>query len=142
MHPRRLESEERMQPQEKVYNAVVKRGYLEEWTLEQFAARQVAKLQEELGEIARNVTSLAYQDGPGWPSDIDAAAWNCRAAFDEPGTWADVGLDAEYAQPELVDVQVVVLSMAQALAEITGQPFDVIQAAVEKAEKDVERGIR
>ena len=48
----------------------------------------------------------------------------------------------EEAKDELADLQVVVFALADALAESSGEDFDVIQAALDKARGDVERGVR
>lgn len=137
-----------MNAQEQVAKNTADRGYRDGWTAEQFAARQVAKLTEELGELARYIAfgglgshSLAQRMtlhvdiiGTG-----DQARWN----FDDQDGWSICELgDMNIAKSELADIQVVVFNLAHALAEITGEPFDVVQAAVEKSAADVERGVR
>jgi NTP pyrophosphatase (non-canonical NTP hydrolase) len=124
--------------QQEVYAAVVERGYREGWTAEQFAARQVAKLQEELGELNHTI-----RQGHAVSTAIDEAAHTAQKHFDH---WEHWGLTfvgfPKRAQQELADIQVVVFSLAAAIAEITGEPFDVVEAAREKATADVERGVR
>lgn len=137
----RLESEERMQPQEKVYNAVVERGYHGGLTEQEFAVKQVAKLGEEFGELTDFVKTV-IDSPPWWTYHIRMMAQDCRLAFDKMGNWRNVKIDAGNSAAELADVAVVVLLLSETISRITGQPFDVIQAAVEKAEKDVERGVR
>ena len=131
----------KVQPQEKIYNAVVARGYHEGLSEQEFAAKQVAKMQEELGELAQFVTVNLADEEPWWVIEISDIANKCRKIFD-CCSWRDVSFSAQHAELELADVAVVVLLLAGTISRITGQPFDVVQAAVEKAEADVERGVR
>jgi len=135
------EKGERMQPQEKIYNAVVERGYHEGLSEQEFAAKQVAKLGEKFGELAEFVASRTWNQ-PWWIYHIRNMSRDCRRAFDCITEWSGMTIDVNGIRAELADVAVVVLLMSETISHITGQPFDVIQAAVEKAEKDVERGVR
>jgi len=125
--------------QERVARAVEERGYRDGWTREQFAARQVAKLCEELGElcihVAQEVGGWIRYSKP-WEMSLRNAAKRARQEFDG-GHWelATV-IDEDAAREELADLQVVVFALADAL------DFDVVQAAVDKAEADVDRGVR
>lgn len=115
--------------QQAVAAAIAARGYRDGWTADAFQARQIAKLQEELGELAQTFK------GPF--SLIDVAGRQMKQYFDSPRGWSGVScLDPEAARAELADVCVVALVLAEALG------FDVVQAALDKAQKDVPRGVR
>ena len=105
--------DESRKPQRKVYNSVAKRGYTEAWTDKQFAARQLFKMLEEIG------------DRPDVWGNANIPEEECRRA-----------------KQELSDIQVVVFCLAHALERLGGEPFDVVAAAVEKSREDVERGVR
>lgn len=128
-------------PQQQVAQLVADRGYREGWTLNEFASRQIAKLTEELGELS---TCLHHNWSPWWES-LNVAHRQARHAFNAP-TWdRECLMDYAffgYAKEELADIQVVVFTLAQALSELSDEPFDVVQAALDKAGKDVERGVR
>jgi len=164
--------------QEKVYQAVEDRGYTEGWTANQFAARQIPKLLEELGElsqcfdlpvpcrkaedVARELETLAlevrcitgnrrWEQGNPLNDELDRLAGIARDLFDDKTAWADAQLFlwgndgynwAKEAQKELADIQVVVFCLASALGQIEGKEFDVVQAAVEKSQTDIDRGTR
>jgi len=133
--------------QEQVAEAVAARGYREGWTAEQFAARQVAKLAEELGELQ----CVFFLSGKrNWGGDslehaIDDVGAFASERFNDRHDWNDarpVPGALATARAELADIQVVVFALASALSEIDGEPFDVMQAALDKATADVERGRR
>jgi len=132
----------KVQPQEKIYNAVVARGYHEGLSEQEFAAKQVAKLGEEFGELAELVRTVeGYYSW--WSVSVSSGVMDCRTAFDTRHEWRGMRIrNLENAKAELADVAVVVLLLAGTISRITGQPFDVVQAAVEKAEADIERGVR
>lgn len=134
---------ERVNEQNQVAENTRLRGYRQRWTAQQFAARQVAKLQEELGELARYVRVGVGQVTPWWNMDITHAARMCREVFDEFDVWkhADI-VSIDKAKAELADLQVVIFNLANALAEISGEAFDVVQSAVDKSTADIERGVR
>ena len=129
-----------MNAQKQVAENTVARGYRDGWTAEQFAARQVCKLVEELNELDGSFNNYFHS----WRRDLNNAAIDAKLFFDgDLGDWNDAKLwTAQSAKLELADIQVVVFNLAQALAEITGEPFDVIQAAVDKSAADVTRGVR
>ena len=129
--------------QEQVAQAVAARGYREGWTAEQFAARQVAKLQEELGELVRHIDARADEKAE-WEVLASVAGRLARSAFDaSKNDWMDAYVyGAHCARWELADIQVVVFALAAALSEIDGEPFDLAQAALDKATEDVDRGVR
>ena len=130
--------------QARVAEATRRRGYREGWTAVQFAARQVAKLQEELAELALGVHFNAGE-ATGAEADVMIAGGSCKALFDR-GDWSQAELspafDLDYLRGEIADLQVVVFNLAAAVAEIAEEPFDVAAAAVRKATKDVKRGVR
>ena len=142
--------DESQKPQRQVYNNVAARGYTEGWTDEQFAARQVAKMQEELGEL-----SYLFSGEPTIFLDsglqerlfdlIDDAGAESGRMFDNHGEWKNAAVsDIERAKKELADIQVVVFCLAEALSKLDAgaEPFDVVATAVEKSGEDVERGVR
>lgn len=118
--------------QEQIAAAVKRRGYRDGWTAEQFAARQAAKLVEEVGELVRE---LRFDDRYSWTLDLESSADWARTHFDDAGHWdyCDVG---EHAARELGDVLVVVYCMADALG------VDVNALALDKACADEARGVR
>ena len=128
--------------QRRIYDAVVHRGYREGWAAEQFAARQVAKLTEELGELSRCIHMLwAFESG--FEIELRCAAEQARAAFDGPG-WENAWIEStQDALDELADIVVVACCLAEALGEIRPDlDTDLMQAALAKADADVTRGVR
>ena len=133
--------------------ATEKRGYKSGWSPVQFLARQVCKLQEELGELADLFENMPVADVPIFSTVnlnldyiITQTGKKARKAFDRTAAWERVSSidyeDVEQTKKELADLQVVLFNAAGAIEDITGQPFDIIQAAVEKAEADIKRGVR
>ena len=129
-----------MNEQNDVYNAVLARGYREGWSAEQFVARQIAKLAEEVAEASYHIPSMEFYQ---WVIGLRNTGWAAKFAFDRPDYW-DVATVAAYEglAKELADVQVVLFCAAAALGELTGEPFDLVQAARDKALADVGRGVR
>lgn len=129
-----------MNDQNEIYNAVVARGYREGWSAEQFVARQIAKLAEEVAEASYHVPSMDFQR---WMTEVRNAGKAAKFAFDRPDWWAQATItDYDGLASELSDLQVVLFCAAAALGELTGEPFDLVQAARDKALADVERGVR
>lgn len=126
-----------MSLQKQVSDNIITRGYREGYSLNTFAGRQFIKLVEEIGELLQSILGLEKYFYQVVKLAGDQAHW----LFDMPATGLSILL-LEAAKRELADVQVVIFSMAQAIAEIEGKPFDVGQAALEKSQKDIERGIR
>lgn len=133
-----------MKPQDIVSKAVRERGYYNkpdgsEWTKEQLASRQVAKLVEELDELANQigVADLHYDF---WAFELEKAAISATRHFNDSDEWGQfantVIFDEDKAAIELADIQVVVFTLADALG------VDVAQLAVDKAQRDIERGVR
>lgn len=120
--------------QQRVAANVAARGYQDGWSDEEMAARQVPKIIEEAAELADTVR-YGYVI-PWWVSASANAGRECREAFDEHDIWHKATIDKEKAKAELTDIAIAALTMAQALG------FDLVQAAIEKAAADVERGKR
>ena len=130
--------------QEEVYQLVaVDRGYHEGYTSEQFAARQVAKLVEEVAELAMEVQQIENSRVlVTWENRIREAGKLARRYFDW-GMWKSSRvIDPKAALDELADIQVIVYCMSEALNRMLGQEIDISQRALDKARSDVERGVR
>ena len=135
-----------MNTQRRIYEAVKARGYREGWTAEQFIARNVAKMQEELFEASELV---ALSDENCYTA-IALAAALARREFDN-GDWTDTGFTLPFPyqeeahadfKGELADMYVVLCCMAEALGEMDGEAFSLEDAALAKSERDIDRGIR
>ena len=115
---------------------VAARGYREGWTDEQYAARQVCKLGEELGELVihlRTPISLPYWAAVAY----DRIGFQAREHFDNTLAWDDASLwDHTAAAAEAADMLVVLYNLADALG------VDLNALALEKSKSDVERGVR
>lgn len=132
-----------MNARQRIFQAVVARGFLEGWTMEQFAARQVAKFQEELGELS---VCFIGDSHPQWTLNqhIRAAALRAKTVFASRYGWHKTRTTPDSineAKIELADLYVVLCSLEAAINEIDG-PYDVEQAALDKATADVARGTR
>ena len=128
----------RMTTQETVADLVSERGYREGWTPAQFIARQVAKLAEELAELACHVRMPV-----ALTRSIALLGLVARKCFDDESIWPKSTSCAVWpTQEELADIQVVVFCIAEALGEASNKPFDVSEAALEKARADAIRGVR
>lgn len=136
--------------QTKVAEAIKLRGYRKGWTPVQFLVRQVVKLQEELSELASLVTENAsvygYETDFGFA--VRRAGQQARNLFDDTFSWYYARMTHETEQgvedlkAEAADCMVVLLNVAAAIEEITGDQFDLVQAALRKARIDVPRGVR
>ena len=123
--------------QEIICRAVRRRGYVDGWTPEQFAARQIAKAAEELAAADATMGIRdAFDINHDWRRLLLLAGSTARDAFDDMDAWNDVWLDTKTLTDELADVVVVLLCAGEALG------VDLIAAAVAKAEADIERGVR
>lgn len=127
-----------MNAQEIVAANVAARGYRDGWTAEQFVARQLAKLTEELGEAARLVTPASYEHRnlDAWLEALQDAGIAARFAFDDKSAWTGLIHISRLAPAELADMLVVLFAAAEAL------DFDIVQAAIDKSSTDVARGVR
>lgn len=117
-----------------VYAAVRERGYLEGWTPEQAAARQIAKLTEELAELS-DAVNLNYVDGD-WLTALRTAGALARRAFDDHDCWQLATCNPWVVEAELPDIMVPALVLAQVL------DMDAVTAARQKAIADAARGVR
>ena len=119
---------------------VAARGYRDGWTAEQFVARQLAKLTEELAEAAKYITpSSGAHWGPldSWLGLLQDAGSRARFVFDEREDWEGlIYVATDKTRSELADMQVVLFAAAAAL------DFDVVQAAIDKSGADIPRGVR
>jgi len=143
--------------QERVAELTRERGYREGWTAEQFVARQVVKLVEELGELAGCIG--------GWPpwqwrafdhlwTELPLNAFDARRIFDNVEKWREMAPqveDLERLKGEACDLLVVLFNLADAIGELQAtdadapaskKGFDLVEEAVKKTAGDVERGVR
>ena len=124
-----------MKAQERVAKAVEERGYRDGWTREQFLVRQIAKLTEELAELSEVMHAQRYYRRD-WEVYLWHAGKGAREHFDRVDLWDTYKIVSEdQAREEIADLQVIVFNLADAL------DFDVMEAAVAKAETDVEHGV-
>jgi NTP pyrophosphatase (non-canonical NTP hydrolase) len=123
---------------DQIVAAVADRGYLKGWTDQELAARQICKLTEELGELAKVI-----EGGKGrWLPGLFVASEEARKVFDK-GYLGEVCPEvAAKAIKELADCMVVIHVLADALSSISGVPIDLDQIALEKATRDIGRGVR
>ena len=123
--------------QKRIVEAVKARGYRYGYTDNEFAAMQVAKIYEELGEFLEYVWPTGNHQSAGtWEDYAVNAGILAREWFDHGNpSNADI-TDREAAAGELADVLVVVYNLGDALG------IDVNERALAKAESDVERGVR
>jgi hypothetical protein len=124
-------------PQQDVAELVAQRGYREGWTPEQFIARQVAKLAAQIGELPQHV-DLPGQLGPLIASTGTIARWT----FDQDQTWQDgmTSCTPHALMAELAGIQVVVFRLAEELARLTGEDYDVVERALVNVAADTLRG--
>lgn len=123
--------------QNRVARAVEARGYRDGWSDEQYAARQVAKLTEELAELSSHMRQYGADQIASWEYDLESAGRDARHQFNNQHNWNWVHIRSiDGMAEELADIVVVAFT----LADIQG--VDISQMAVEKAEKDIKRGVR
>ena len=128
-----------------VYEAVRDRGYRNGWTTKEFLARQIAKMQEELGELSYLVVHPNAQLG----ADIEFVSSGARKDFDEGKEFwekmvADINED-EFPKlfQEIADMQVVLCCMWGVARELASRDSgDLMEWALKKAQADVDRGVR
>lgn len=123
--------------QSSVAEAVKARGAREGWTPEQYAARCVCKLMEELSELEGTIRWEGPY--PDWVNLLNDGGDLAREHFRDSEAWTVEGFGTGSARGEVVDLMVGILCLAQVIAEIEGEPFDVLQEALVKAESDVKR---
>lgn len=125
-----------------VVDAVRARGYLDGWSLEALQGRQVAKLVEEVGELAALLEGapVSLVKLTPFTGDAELAGEWARQAFDGVRCtgWENAHVvDAGAAVAELADVVVVALVMASLLGE-----QDLLGRVVRKSLADIGRGRR
>lgn len=130
-----------MNRQQQIVDNVRSRGYRDGWSRAEFAGRQVAKLAEELAELAWECSILDdTQRGCCFQATLQSLGDRAKGMFDrwpEKGTVAIHPARIGAVLEELADLQVIVCSLADALGE-----KDIVGRAVEKSKGDVERGVR
>ena len=133
-----------------VAQMVAERGYREGWTDEQYAARQICKVVEELDELTRAIrwARASANHGGGamigeWAQRLSDAAFQASCDFDsdpnakEREGWDKiVGVDLSVIAAELPDVIIPLLVLAETLG------IDLEQRIREKVLGDVARGVR
>ena len=120
--------------QDTVAANVAARGYRDGWTQEEFVARQLAKMTEELAEAFWYTSGMERTDWAAGLPDVGEAA---RYAFDDKEAWSKARIAKPDAlRAELTDMMVVLLAAADALG------FYILPAAIEKSSADVARGVR
>lgn len=136
-------------PQSIVNDNIRARGYRDGWSAESFLMRQITKLAEELGEVARNVRLADDLD-----FGIEATGREAKDLFDKDKQDSDLFKAANYVLPcgytshiesissELTDMQVVLFAAASVIEELTGRPFDIQMEAIRKSQADISRGVR
>lgn len=135
----RIEQMAKRTLQEQIYDAVIERGYgpkEQGLTREQFAARQIAKMFEELLELAETVSI----DGKtldelllGWyAGDVKRLA---KEFFDKREIWTKAELAEREFIKELAD-SVPLFNAAEALG------VSLLALCRDKAMRDIERGVR
>lgn len=124
---------------------IEERGYYPgDISREALIVRQIAKLGEELGELAGEV-SVTGSHLIKSSINVDAmisivnSGREYREAFDNLDGWSGFLIDRDRMdsfKKELADLQVVVLSMAYLM------DFDVLEAALKKSRDDIGRSVR
>lgn len=132
--------------QTKVLTNVANRGYLDGWTIEQFLLRQLVKLVEEVCELYLSVqwnnTSIQHRR---LRELVTVTREQARLVFDDKSLWTKRDIEpVELAaiKSETADVVVVACCIAGAVRELTGEYFPLMQAAAEKSNGDIKRGVR
>lgn len=127
--------------QTRIARAVEARGYRQGWTDEQYIARQICKASEELAEAAGDI-GINYDNARDvwyWSTRLGDAGLCARSAFDQKDQWQSAEIPLElrsYMALEIADTLIPLLVAATILG------VDVLALAVEKAEKDIARGVR
>jgi hypothetical protein len=134
-------------PQSIVHENCRSRGYVNSWSYGAFLVRNVFKIIEEVWELYGTIlvnkpTSIILTniDFHLREAAIRAETQFIAAIKNQTPDINPVNMDD--VKKELADVQVVVFNIAAALSELSGSYFDVVQAAVDKSESDIKRGIK
>lgn len=112
------------------------RGYLAGWNADQFAARQLVKLMEELAEAMQAI------EGGGeimatFLQQVRLVGLAAHNVFDEPALFEDVTVSLPVLLREFPDLVVPVAGLAHAI-----EVPDMMAAGVQKARADAVRGVR
>ena len=130
--------------QEAIYAKTCARGYCDGWTPYQFAVRQIPKLLEEVAELAAHTNSLTVNLN----HSVKSVAKYARDDFDDEDSWRHFWsidfdrTDLDSVLDEAADVMVVLCNMVEAIGQHYGRDYDLLEMALSKATKDVERGKR
>ena len=130
--------EGRKRPQERIYNSIANRCYVDGLEPEQFLARQGAKLIEELNEVLHELRLPVRLQ-----TDSHLVALEARELFDDKEVWGKYGVEnMDRLKKELSDCMVVLLGMAHTIELHEREYFDLVGWAVNKARADESRGVR
>ena len=136
-----------MKAQKQVSKNIEARGCYEGYTPVALLARHIAKLAEELEELMYGIHYHSSPDMANFEYHLQTAGEKARSEFDHSKKWneSQFAMNERYSTPyiknELADIQVIVFSMAQLINNNFGE-YDVTQAALDKSEADIERGVR
>jgi hypothetical protein len=120
--------------EELIVQGVRERGYLDGWTKEKLAGRQVAKYIEELFELADNLSNA--------PQVMLMAIWWLKEAATYARQAFDAG-DCGYLEFNIqTRKEITDLCVVQTVLESQDSEVDYLDLAVQKSQKDVSRGIR
>lgn len=126
--------------QQEIYKALEARGYLAQGLSErEVAARQFAKLYEEMCELAESAVL------PHWADGLFNRGATAKRLFVNVTEWRNttIGVGEDFGK-ELADVAVVTLFLGELYSRIRQQAglpaYDVLAAAEQKALDDVKRG--
>jgi len=125
--------------QERIVQAVALRGYLNGWTDDESALRQLVKLLEEVGEAFAAI-SMPSIDGDLLLLVMDAIDLGERARklfTERPDLFRGATVNTAMLAHELADLVVPLGVLADALAV-----DDMMAEGVKKAEADAARGVR
>lgn len=125
--------------QDRIVQAVAQRGYLDGWTDDEVALRQLVKLLEEVGE-AYAAISLPSLSGEMLAFALDAIDLGERARVlfkDRADLFRGVTVNTAVLAHELPDLVVPLAVLADSLAV-----DDMMAEGVRKAEADAARGVR
>lgn len=132
--------------QQLVAAATEKRGYREGWSDVEFLGRQVCKLMEELGELAHGIVLPQNEDLAFLDYEMENLGEEARDLFDSQLRWKNnvvFPVDGLYdMRKEAADMLVVLFNLAETISRIEGYPFDLVEAAKQKALDDIKRGVR
>lgn len=140
-----------MKLQQTIYNNILARGYLDDWTLKQQIARQLSKVVEEVAELCDCVIFQRAHYGnrnnrfaimEHLDLSMQRSGELARKLFKDKEGWDSLEIDEtpENFYKELSDVIVT----ANVLAELLNRHFklevDINELAIKKSETDIQRG--